>query len=35
VIENLHPLWSTKFTLILIGILFLLEWTLRKWFNMM
>jgi hypothetical protein len=33
--ETLHPLWSTKFMLILIGMLFLLEWTLRKWFNMM
>jgi hypothetical protein len=33
--EAAHPLWSTKFALLLSGALLLLEWTLRKANKMM
>jgi hypothetical protein len=33
--EVSHPIWSTKFTLLLFGVLLLTEWTLRKVYKMM
>ena len=33
--ESPHPLWSTKFMLILLGVLLLAEWTSRKIHKMM
>jgi hypothetical protein len=30
-----HTLWNTMAVLILLGLLLLTEWTLRKWYNMM
>jgi hypothetical protein len=35
IMDVAHALWSTKFMLILLGLLLLTELTLRKWFNMM